>query len=127
MTEICEKDIDILVNQYNVEREKAKSLLILNEGDIVESIFMVETENCDINKIKNQKQMYKEEETDNFEVDLSEQKNIKKYRDIVDKRDIIYNNKKETKKKSENQKKNLSIEDLYSLKKKKNFNSIKIL
>ena len=129
MKDIKDEDINILMNHCNINKEKAKKLLILNEGNIVESIFMMESGNCDLEKIKKKKEKYQEDETEDFIIDLSKQENIKKYREIVDNKDSLYYKKKEEKEEAKKnpQKKNLSIEELYFLKKKNKYNNIKIL
>merc|ERR1711935_55347 len=106
MYNISNDDLNILIKQYQIEKHIAKELLILNNGDIVNSIVMFESKDFNLNKIKEEKQKYIEEETDNFDVSTSSQKN------------------KENKNKNKN---NLSLEDLYFLKRKTNFNSIKII
>ena len=129
MKDIKDEDINILMNHCNIDKEKAKKLLILNEGNIVESIFMIESGNCDFEKIKKEKEKYQEDETEDFIIDTSKQENIKKYREIVDYKDSLYYKRKEAKKEAKKnpQKKNLSIEELYFLKKKNKYNNIKIL
>tara|TARA_B100000767_G_C19707403_1_gene511182 strand:- start:578 stop:952 length:375 start_codon:yes stop_codon:yes gene_type:complete len=124
MYNISNDDLNILIKQYQIEKHIAKELLILNNGDIVNSIVMFESKDFNLNKIKEEKQKYIEEETDNFDVSTSSQENRKRYRDIVDSKDVIYEKNKENKNKNKN---NLSLEDLYFLKRKTNFNSIKII
>ena len=128
MYNISDEDINILIKQYQIEKNIAKELLIINDGDIVNAIVMFESKDFDLDKIKKEKQKYIEEETDNFDVSTSSQENRKKYREIVDSKDIIYEkNKNKDKDKDKENKNNLSLEDLYFLKKKNNFNSIKII
>ena len=136
MVNITDEDINILSSQGNVDRSLASELLTLNDGDIVESLVMLQTKDFDIEKIKKQKQEFQEEETDDFDVDTSNQKNLTRYREIVDSKDEIYNQKKKEKEEREQRIKegkeeeetNFSIEDLYKLKRGKNtFNSIQVL
>ena len=129
MKDIKDEDINILISHCNIDKDKAKKLLILNEGNIVESIFMMESGNCDFEKIKKEKEKYQEDETEDFIIDTSKQENIKKYREIVDYKDSLYYKNKEEKEEAKKnpQKKNLSIEELYFLKKKNKYNNIKIL
>ena len=97
---------------------------------------MINTDKIDLNNLQNNKKVVVEEETDDFLVDSSKQENIKKYRDIVDSKDIVYNQKQKEKEEKELLKSNgqdiqkptLSIEELYYLERGKgSFNSIRVL
>jgi len=136
MTSITDEDVDILMKQCSITKEKAREILIFNEGNIVESIIMINTDKIDLNNLQNNKKVVVEEETDDFLVDSSKQENIKKYRDIVDSKDIVYNQKQKEKEEKELLKSNgqdiqkptLSIEELYYLERgKSSFNSIRVL
>ena len=136
MTSITDEDVDILMKQCSITKEKAREILIFNEGNIVESIIMINTDKIDLNNLQNDKKVVVEEETDDFLVDSSKQENIKKYRDIVDSKDIVYNQKQKEKEEKELLKSNgqdiqkptLSIEELYYLERGKgSFNSIRVL
>uniref|UniRef100_A0A6C0J9E6 Nascent polypeptide-associated complex subunit alpha-like UBA domain-containing protein n=1 Tax=viral metagenome TaxID=1070528 RepID=A0A6C0J9E6_9ZZZZ len=136
MTSITDEDVDILMKQCSITKEKAREILIFNEGNIVESIIMINTDKIDLNNLQNDKKVVVEEETDDFLVDSSKQENIKKYRDIVDSKDIVYNQKQKEKEEKELLKSNgqdiqkptLSIEELYYLERgKSSFNSIRVL
>ena len=136
MTSITDEDVDILMKQCSITKEKAREILIFNEGNIVESIIMINTDKIDLNNLQNNKKVVVEEETDDFLVDSSKQENIKKYRDIVDSKDIVYNQKQKEKEEKELLKSNgqdiqkptLSIEELYYLERGKgSFNSIRVL
>jgi hypothetical protein len=136
MTSITDEDVDILMKQCSITKEKAREILIFNEGNIVESIIMINTDKIDLNNLQNNKKVVVEEETDDFLVDSSKQENIKKYRDIVDSKDIVYNQKQKEKEEKELLKRNgqdiqkptLSIEELYYLERgKSSFNSIRVL
>ena len=133
MSEITDEDIKILMLQGNISKNIAKELLILNNGELVESLVQLQSENFDLNELK--KKVEIDEEPDDFLVDTSKQENLTKYREIVDSKDVIYNQKKKKKKKWKEKKEglideeiNFSIEDLYKLKRGKNtFNTIQVL
>ena len=135
MENITDGDINILVAQGNITKKDAKELLVLNNGDLVESIVTVQMGDFDLEKLRKEKNEYVEEETDDFTVDTSKQENLTKYREIVDSKDIIYNRKKQEKEEKEKRIKegkeeetNFSIEELYKLKRGNNtFNSIRVL
>lgn len=139
MTSITDEDVNILMKQSSITKEQAREILILNEGNIVDSIIMINSDKIDLNnleKIHNDKKIVVEEDTDDFLVDSSKQENIKKYREIVDSKDVIYNQKQKEKeekellksKGEEIQKPILSIEELYYLERgKTSFNSIRVL
>lgn len=135
MENITDGDINILVAQGNITKKDAKELLVLNNGDLVESIVTVQMGDFDLEKLRKEKNEYVEEETDDFTVDTSKQENLTKYREIVDSKDVIYNRKKQEKEEKEKRIKegkeeetNFSIEELYKLKRGNNtFNSIRVL
>ena len=137
MVNITDEDINILVSQGNIDKIVAKELLILNEGELVNSLVMVQSKDFDLEKMKKEKLENRvEEETEDFDVDTSKQENLTKYREIVDSKDEIYNQKKKEKEEKEQRIKEgkeedntvFSIEDLYKLKRGKNkFNSIQVL
>jgi NACalpha-BTF3-like transcription factor len=135
MENITDDDINILVAQGNITKKEATELLVLNNGDLVESIVTVQMGDFDLEKLRKEKNEYVEEETDDFTVDTSKQENLTKYREIVDSKDIIYNRKKQEKEEKEKRIKegkeeetNFSIEELYKLKRGNNtFNSIRVL
>ena len=127
MNNITDEDVLILMKQSNITKKKAQELLILNDGDLVDSLYMLQTDEFDLEKKKKKKQIEEEEETDNFKVDTSIKKNLEKYREIVDDKDNVYIKNNEKKEKIK-EKTNFSIEELYKLKRGKNtFNSIKVL
>ena len=135
MSNITDEDINILKNQGNISLKDASELLILNKGDLIKSLIQVQSENFDLNLIKNKEVEY-DEETDDFIVDTSKQDNLVKYREIVDSKDEIYNKKKREKEEKERKIKegiveeetNFSQEELYKLKRGNNkFNVIHVL
>tara|TARA_B100000795_G_scaffold100424_1_gene73879 strand:+ start:491 stop:895 length:405 start_codon:yes stop_codon:yes gene_type:complete len=134
MSNITDEDVSILMNQSSITKNQARELLIINEGDLINSLFMLQTNEIDINNLKELKKKKNEvieQETDDFIVNTSNQDNLKKYREIVDDKDSIYDIKqkqKEDKKKNSKEKPNFSIEELYSIKRANStFNSIKVL
>lgn len=136
MENITDEDINILMTQGNITKIEARELLSLNNGNLVESIVTIQMGNFDLEKLREKKNGYVEEETDDFIVDTSKQENLTKYREIVDSKDVIYNRKKQEKEEREKRIKegkeeeetNFSIEELYKLKRGNNsFNSIKVL
>ena len=136
MDNITDDDINILISQGNITRKQALDLLSLYDGNIVDAIVYLQTEELNLEKLKEEKNIFTEEETDDFEVDTSKQENLSRYREIVDSKDEIYNQKKiENEKKEQRIKEgkqeeetNFSIEELYKLKRGKNkFNSICVL
>ena len=139
MSKITDEDVSILMNQTNITKSQAREVLLLKDGDLVESLVAVQTEEIDLsklNELKQDKQKLKEEETDDFIVDTSRPENLIKYREIVDSKDTIYNKIKQEKDERERKqqsgeidvKPDFSIEELYKLKKGNNsFNSIKVL
>ena len=136
MDKITDEDINIITTQGNVSKTQAIDLLTLKDGDIVESLVYIQTQEFDLEKLKEEKNKFVEEKTDNFLVDTSKQENLTRYREIVDSKDDIYNKKKIEKEEreqrikegKEEEKTNFSIEELYNLKRGKNkFNSICVL
>jgi hypothetical protein len=137
MNNITDEDINIIISQGNITNNQAIELLRLHDGDIVNSIVYLETQEFNLEKLKEeQKNQFVEEKTDNFDVDTSSQANLTKYREIVDDKDDIYNKKKiereqrdlRIKEGKEEEKTDFSIEELYKLKRGNNkFNSICVL
>lgn len=159
MNNFSEEDVNILMSQTNISREVAKKLLIKYNGEIVDIILKLQTTDFDIENIDNedsQELKYNEEEeiTEDFEVLLGNQKEHKKYREIIDSKDLIYDKikkdkdrkkqkekEKEEKRKDRERRKNMglevsdseeeeekfSAEDIYYMSKKNNFNSFRIL
>ena len=144
---ITEEDIQILIDQTDIDKELAKKLLHHNRGDLVESIIQIQTNEIpDFDKEKNYE--YKEEDDTEEErhlVDTTIKENLEEYRDIVDQKDVIYNQKsieKEEKKKLQKKIEELKEqgkeynhllekkpcnEELYFMTVKGNFNSILVL
>jgi hypothetical protein len=136
MESITDEDINILMAQGNISKNEARELLSLNDGNLVDSIITIQSENFDLEKLRQAKNEYVEEETEDFLVDTSKQKNLTKYREIVDSKDVIYNRKKQEKEEREKRVKEgkeeevtkFSVEELYKLKRGNNtFNSIRVL
>ena len=136
MESITDEDINILMAQGNISKNEARELLSLNDGNLVDSIITIQSENFDLEKLRQMKNEYVEEETEDFLVDTSKQKNLTKYREIVDSKDVIYNRKKQEKEEREKRVKEgkeeevtkFSVEELYKLKRGNNtFNSIRVL
>ena len=148
MSNITEEDVSILMSQANITKEQAREILIINNGNLVDSLVDFESGKIDLNKLKEVKkeEVKEDEETLDFEVDTSKQENLVRYREIVDEKDTIYNKNKIEKEEREQKAKeiqerrdkgekveddvkpNFSIEDLYLLKKGNNsFNSIRVL
>lgn len=111
---MAEKDLDILIEQTNINRDIAKKLLLFKNGDVVESILEVENhKDTDsllsfIEKENNIQKNIKNDEVEK-DVDLSLKSNIEEYRDIVDCKDTIYNYKAQLKEKQK--KKNKLIQE----------------
>ncbi len=152
MSNITDEDVSILMSQANIDKKTAREVLIINNGDLVDSICKIESGEINVNDLEkfkeniNKDEDDKDEEIMDFEVDTSNPKNLVKYREIVDAKDTIYNIKKEEKYKKEELAKKIeerrskgekvedvetpefSIEDLYNLKRGDNtFNSITVL
>ena len=136
MSNITDDDINILKNQGNLSLKDASELLVLNKGDLIESLLQVQSDNFDLNLLKKNKEIEIDEETDDFIVDTSKQENLVKYREIVDSKDEIYNRKKKEKEEKERKIKegiideetHFSQEELYKLKRGNNkFNVIHVL
>lgn len=160
MNNFSEEDVNILMEQTSISREDAKKLLIKYDGDVVDIIVKLQLGDLDIKNlinIDNSKELkynMDEEITDDFEVLLGDQIEHKKYREIVDSKDIIYDkikkdkDKKKQKEKekedkkldrerrknmgldvsdSEEEEEKFSAEDIYYMSKKNNFNSFRIL
>ena len=136
MESITDEDINILMAQGNISKNEARELPSLNDGNLVDSIITIQSENFDLEKLRQMKNEYVEEETEDFLVDTSKQKNLTKYREIVDSKDVIYNRKKQEKEEREKRVKEgkeeevtkFSVEELYKLKRGNNtFNSIRVL
>lgn len=144
---ILEDDIQILMNQTLIDRELAKIILKKNNGDLVESIYEIETTNI-ISEIKENKQIEKKitEEDDNLEEEVNLNKeSLVNYRQIVDEKDSIYTKKSEEKEKKKKREKliqeklekgesiddliekKLSNEELYYMRQKGNLTSIQVL
>ena len=136
---ITDEDIDILIDQGNISREKAKVLLKKHRGDIVACLLELN----DVIPKENISSNISDEKED--ETIILNQNNIKKYREIVQEKDNIYeelsNKKKERERKKllieENIKNNkpivdledkkLTNEDMYNIHMKGNFTSIRII
>ena len=104
MSNISDEDVNILMSQANIDKKKARKVLIINNGDLVDSICKIESGEIDLENIEKYKEeinKVEEEETQDFEVDTSNPENLVKYREIVDSKDVIYNRKKEEKQKRE--------------------------
>lgn len=136
MSNITDEDVNILMSQAGLKKEIAREVLILKNGDLVESIVALETGEIDIDNLEAAREKANqlvEEQTDDFDVDTTKQENLVKYREIVDSKDVIYNQKKIEKEEKEknggkDEKASFSIEELYKLKRGKNtFNSIRVL
>ena len=148
MSNITEEDVSILMSQANITKEQAREILIINNGNLVDSLVDFESGKIDLNKLNElkKKEVKEDEETLDFEVDTSKPENLVRYREIVDEKDTIYNKNKIEKEEREQKAKeiqerrdkgekveddvkpNFSIEDLYLLKKGNNsFNSIRVL
>lgn len=136
MSNITDKDVNILMSQAGLKKETAREVLILKNGDLVESIVALETGEIDIDNLEAAREKANqlvEDLTDDFDVDTSKLENLVKYREIVDSKDVIYNQKKIEKEEREknggkDEKASFSIEELYKLKRGKNtFNSIRVL
>lgn len=145
---ITDEDINILTEQGNISREKAKHLLKKNYGDIVECLLELENDK-NINNSLKQKPITKEtkeiKDIKEDETVILNTENINKYREIIQEKDKIYeeisNKKKERERKKqlreeaikngesvENfEEKKLTNEDIYKLQMKGNFTSIRIL
>ena len=148
MSNITDEDVSILMNQCGIQKEQAREVLLLNEGDLVKSIIELESNQINLEnleEVKKERNKVKEEQTLDFEVDTSNQENLVRYREIVDSKDEIYNrNKVEKEKREQKQKENeekrakgekveeerpeFSAEELYAIKRGTNsFNSIRVL
>ena len=150
MPQITDEDVNILMSQTNIDKKTAREVLIINNGELVDSICKLESGEInikDLNKFRENTSKTEEEETLDFEVDTTNPENLVKYREIIDSKDVIYNRKKEEKKKLEElakekeerrargekieddeEKPEFSIEDLYNIKRGNNtFNSIRVL
>jgi Transcription factor homologous to NACalpha-BTF3 len=149
MSQITDEDVNILMAQTNIDKKTAREVLIINNGDLVDSIYKLESGEInvkDLEKFRESTLKKEEEETLDFDVDTSNPENLVKYREIIDSKDVIYNRKKEEKKKLEelakekeekrargekvedDEKPEFSIEDLYNIKRGNNtFNSIRVL
>lgn len=133
---INDEDISILMEQGNISRDKAKELLKKYLGDIVECLI-------NINNVNKKKDIKKED--DEISPISLEKDNIDKYRNIIMEKETLYSyisEEKEKKKQLEKERyklisenkphahldtPKLNNEDLYYLKIKGNFTSIKIL
>ena len=148
MSNITDEDVSILMNQCGINQENAREVLLLNGGNLVKSI--IELESGEINlenleEIKNERNKIEEEDTEDFEVDTSNQENLVRYREIVDSKDEIYNKNKLAREKRDIEKREreekiargekveeerpeFSAEELYAIKRGTNsFNSIRVL
>lgn len=140
---MLEEDIQILIDQTELPRDLAKKLLIFNKGDVVESILEYEKlgSSDKLNKFlqEEQKKIYHQNDEQEKPIDVSQRENLELYREIVDEKDTIYNNKKKDndkkkKKLQEAQERGeqieetpLSNEDIYYSTRKENINYIKVL
>ena len=52
MSNITDEDVSILMNQSSITKNQARELLIINEGDLINSLFMLQTNEIDINNLK---------------------------------------------------------------------------
>jgi hypothetical protein len=150
MSQITDEDVNILMAQTNIDKKTAREVLIINNGDLVDSIYKLESGEInvkDLEKFREEIIKKEEEETLDFDVDTSKPENLVKYREIIDSKDVIYNNKKDEKRKIEeiakekeerrargekveddDEKPEFSIEDIYNIKRGNNtFNSIRVL
>ena len=150
MSQITDEDVNILMAQTNIDKKTAREVLIINNGELVDSICKLESGEInikDLNKFRENTSKTEEEETLDFEVDTTNPENLVKYREIIDSKDVIYNNKKDEKRKIEeiakekeerrargekveddDEKPEFSIEDIYNIKRGNNtFNSIRVL
>ena len=103
---VNDDDIKILMEQTDIDKEMAKKLLLHNKGDLVESIIQIH--NNDIPDFNSKKEFNEEKDIleKEHKVDVSNQENLKEYREIVDEKDTIYNfknNQKEKQKKLQKQ------------------------
>ena len=55
MPNITDDDIKILMSQGNIDKNVAKELLILNNGELIESLVQLQSENFDLNELKKKK------------------------------------------------------------------------
>ena len=95
---MLEEDIQILIDQTELPRDLAKKLLIFKKGDVVESILEYENlgSSDKLNKFlqEEQKKIYHQNDEQEKPIDVSQRENLELYREIVDEKDTIYNNKK---------------------------------
>ena len=103
---VNDDDIKILMEQTDIDKEMAKKLLIHNKGDLVESIIQIH--NNEIPDFNSKKEFNEEKDilTEEHIVDVTNNENLKEYREIVDEKDTIYNfksNQKEKQKKLQKQ------------------------
>lgn len=128
---ISNEDIDILCSQAEIEKEKAKKMLVDFEGDIVKCILELQNFNHnDSNKNNDIENIEKDDEIEK-EVYLENIENLKRYRSIVDEKDTIYQRKKEEKDKQKKNPEELNFcnEKKYFIKRQNegNINIIKVL
>ena len=141
---MLEEDLQILIEQTNIPRDLAKKLLIQKKGDLVESILEVNNHN-NLDELEE----YLKNETDKIvhvnddaekPVDTSIKTNLDEYREIVDEKDVIYNNKKKANEKrkkeaeekllkgeTEETEKPMCNESIYYSTRNNNINNIKVL
>lgn len=140
---MLEDDIQILIDQTELPRELAKKLLILKKGDVVESILeynkLGSSEQLNKFLLDEKKKIYHQNDEQEKPIDVSNRDNLNLYREIVDEKDTIYNEKKkhnnEKKKNLQEAQENgeikektfLSNEDIYYSTRKENINYIKVL
>ena len=141
---MLEEDLQILIEQTDIPRDLAKRLLIQKKGDLVESILEVNNHN-NLDDLEE----YLKNETDKIvhvnddvekPVDTSIKTNLDEYREIVDEKDVIYNNKKKANEKrkkeaeeklikgeTEETEKPMCCESIYYSTRNNNINNIKVL
>ena len=141
---MLEEDLQILIEQTDIPRDLAKRLLIQKKGDLVESILEVNNHN-NLDELEE----YLKNETDKIvhvnddaekPVDTSIKSNLDEYREIVDEKDVIYNNKKKANEKrkkeaeetllkgeTEETEKPMCNESIYYATRNNNINNIKVL
>tara|TARA_Y200000002_G_C22598603_1_gene628487 strand:+ start:600 stop:989 length:390 start_codon:yes stop_codon:yes gene_type:complete len=116
--QISEEDIEILCSQTDIDKKKAQKILKINKGDIVQSIIDIQ-ENKDFSNLfsDNNKENIDDIEED---INLSNQKNLFDYREIVDEKDTLYQTNQEKKEQKQKEPpKNLCNEEKYYIKRQK--------
>lgn len=125
--QITDEDISILCSQTAIDKNKAKEILKINKGDIVQSIIDIQENKKEFSDLINNK-----ENIDNIEedVNLNNDENLQDYRMIVDEKDTIYQTNQEKKEEKQKEiKKNFCNEERYYIKRKNegNINIIHVL